>query len=131
METPAGHTGWDFFCAAHPDCYGSFLFSYDHYKNDWSFLGGNPYLNHLPEEKVRFYCSILRMFNFLNSRPYYFALLLLTLKQDPLEFIKTIVAPLDEEFVLTAKIEPFEAKSRDYIGKHLKYVPIWTVKKGQ
>jgi len=115
----------------HPDCYGSFLFSYDHYKNDWSFLGGNPYLNHLPEEKVRFYCSILRMFNFLNSRPYYFALLLLTLKQDPLEFIKTIVAHLDEEFVLTAKIEPFEAKSRDYISKHLKYVPIWTVKKGQ
>ena len=60
----------------HPDCYGSFLFSYDEFKNDWSYLGGNPYLNHLPEEKVRFYCSILRLFNFLNSRPYYFALLL-------------------------------------------------------
>ena len=57
----------------HPDCYGSFLFSYNEFKNDWSYLGGNPYLNHLPEEKVRFYCSILRLFNFLNSRPYYFA----------------------------------------------------------
>jgi radical SAM superfamily enzyme YgiQ (UPF0313 family) len=115
----------------HPDCYGSFLFSYNEFKNDWSHLGSNPYLNHLPEEKVRFYCSILRLFNFLNSRPYYFALLLLTLGKGPLELIKTMVAHLDEEFVLTAKIEPFEAKSREYINKHLKYVPIWTVKKGQ
>lgn len=115
----------------HPDCYGSFLFSYNEFKNDWSFLGSNPYLNHLPEEKVRFYCSILRLFNFLNSRPYYFALLLLTLEQGPLELIKTMVAHLDDEFVLTAKIEQFEAKSREYINKHLKYVPVWTVKKGQ
>ena len=115
----------------HPDCYGSFLFSYDKYKNDWSFLGSNPYLNHLPEEKVRFYCSILRMFNFLNSRPFYFALLLLTLRQGPLELIKTMVGHLYEEFVLTAKIEQFEAKSKDFISKHLKFVPVWTVKKGQ
>ena len=60
----------------HPDCYGSFLFGYDEFKDDWSFLGANPYLNHMPEEKVRFYCSTLRLFNFLNSRPYYLALLL-------------------------------------------------------
>jgi hypothetical protein len=71
------------------------------------------------------------MFNFLNSRPYYFALLLLTLKQEPLELIKTMVNHLDEEFVLTAKIEHFEAKSKEYVNKHLKYVPVWTVKKGQ
>ena len=115
----------------HPDSYGSFLFSYNEFKNDWSFLGCNPYLNHLPEEKVRFYCSILRLFNFLNSRPYYFALLLLILEQGPLVLIKTMVAHLDEEFVLTAKIEQFEAKSREYVNKHLEFVPEWTVKKGQ
>ncbi len=115
----------------HPDCYGSFLFSYNEFKNDWSFLGGNPYLNHLPEEKVRYYCSVLRLFNFLNGRPYYFALLLSVLKQGPLELIKTMVAHLDEEFVLTARIEQFEAKSREYISKHLEFVPEWTVKKGQ
>jgi radical SAM superfamily enzyme YgiQ (UPF0313 family) len=115
----------------HPDCYGSFLFSYDEFKNDWSYLGGNPYLNHLPEEKVRYYCSILRLFNFLNSRPYYFALLLSILGQSPLALMKKMVAHLGEEFVLTARIENFETKSRDYVNKHLEFVPEWTVKKGQ
>lgn len=115
----------------HPDCYGSYLFSYNEFKEDWSFLGGNPYLNHLSEEKVRYYCSVLRLFNFLNGRPYYFALLLSVLKQSPLELIKRMVAHLDEEFVLTARIEQFEARSREYIGGHLKFVPEWTVKKGQ
>ena len=42
-----------------------------------------------------------------------------------------MVAYLDEEFVLTATIEQFETKSREYINKYLKYVPEWTVKKGQ
>jgi len=42
-----------------------------------------------------------------------------------------MVAHLDEEFVLTARIEQFEAKSREYISKHLEFVPEWTVKKGQ
>jgi radical SAM superfamily enzyme YgiQ (UPF0313 family) len=115
----------------HPDCYGSFLFGYNEFKNDWSYLGGNPYLNHLPEEKVRFYCSILRLYNFLNSRPYYFALLLSILGEGPLKLMKKIVARLGEEFVLTAKIEKFEAKCREYVNEHLEYVPDWTVKKGQ
>jgi radical SAM superfamily enzyme YgiQ (UPF0313 family) len=115
----------------HPDCYGSFLFSYDEFKNDWSFLGGNPYLNHLPEDKVRYYCSILRLFNFLISRPYYFALLLLVLGHGPLELVKKMVTHLDEEFVLTARIENFEAESRDYVNRHLKFVPPWTVRRGQ
>ena len=115
----------------HPDCYGSFLFSYDEFKDDWSYLGGNPYLNHMPEEKVRFYCSILRLFNFLNSRPYYLALLLSILEEGPLALMKRIVSNLGEEFVLTAKIEEFEAKCRDYVSRHLEFVPEWTVKKGQ
>ncbi|MEN6320318.1 MAG: radical SAM protein [Syntrophaceae bacterium] len=115
----------------HPDCYGSFLFSYDEFKNDWSFLGANPYLNHLPEEKVRFYCSILRLFNLLNSRPYYFALLLSKLEQSPLTLMKNMVADLGEEFVLTAKIDAFEEQTRDYVSQHLEFVPQWTVKKGQ
>ena len=115
----------------HPDCYGSFLFSYNEFKNDRSYLGGNPYLNHLPEEKVRYYCSILRLFNFLNSRPYYFALLMSILGQSPLSFVKKMVAYLDEEFVLTAEIDKFEAQSRDYLIKHLEFVPEWTAKKGQ
>ena len=115
----------------HPDCYGSFLFSYDEFKNDWSYLGGNPYLTHLPEAKVRFYYSVLRLFNFLNSRPYYFALLLSILRQGPLELIKKIVTSLGEEFVLTAKIDEFEGRSRDYVNTYLKFVPEWTVKKGQ
>lgn len=115
----------------HPDCYGSYLFSYDEFKDDWSYLGANPYLNHLPEEKVRFYCSILRLFNFFNSRPYYFALLLSVLGKTPLALTKKIVARLGEEFVLTARIEEFEAKARDYVAEHLEFVPDWTVKKGQ
>jgi len=115
----------------HPDCYGSFLFSYDEFKNDRSYLGGNPYLNHLSEEKGRYYCSILRLFNFLISRPYYFALLLLKLEQKPLALMKKMVAHLGEEFVLTSKIEKFEAKSRDYVNQHLEFTPEWTVKKGQ
>ncbi len=115
----------------HPDCYGSFLFSYNEFKNDRSCLGGNPYLSHLSEDKIRYYCSILRLFNFLNSRPYYFALLFLMLKKSPLALIKNMVTYLGEEFVLTAKIEKFEAKSRDYVNKHLEFIPKWTVKKGQ
>jgi len=115
----------------HPDCYGSFLFSYNEFKNDRSYLGGNPYLNHLPEEKVRYYCSILRLFNFLNSRPYYFVLLMSILGQSPLSFVKKMVAYLDEEFVLTAEIDKFEAQSRDYLIKHLEFIPEWTAKKGQ
>jgi radical SAM superfamily enzyme YgiQ (UPF0313 family) len=115
----------------HPDCYGSFLFSYEEFKNDWSFLGGNPYLNHLPEDKVRYYCSILRLFNLLNSRPYYFALLMSILDQGPLELVKGMVAEMGEEFVLTAKIDQFEAKSRDCVARHLVFTPVWTVKKGQ
>jgi radical SAM superfamily enzyme YgiQ (UPF0313 family) len=115
----------------HPDCYGSQLFSYDEFKQDWSFLGGNPYVNHLPEEKVRFYCSILRLFNLLNSRPYYLALLLRIMDRGPLGAMKKMVADLGEEFVLTAKIEAFETETRKYLGKHLKFNPEWTVKKGQ
>lgn len=115
----------------HPDCYGSFLFSYNEFKDDWSFLGGNPYMNHLAEDKMRYYCSVLRIFNFLNSRPHYFALLMLFKKLSPLELIKEMVTWLDEEFVLSAKIEQFEAKSRKYIKKYLEFVPRWTVKKGQ
>lgn len=115
----------------HPDCYGSFLFSHGEFKNDWSFLGGNPYLNHLPEDKVRYYCSILRLFNLLNSRPYFFALLMSILGEGPLGLVKKMAAHMGEEFVLTAKIDQFEAQSRDYVAKHLVFTPEWTVKKGQ
>jgi radical SAM superfamily enzyme YgiQ (UPF0313 family) len=115
----------------HPDCYGSYLFSYDEFKNDLSFLGGNPYLNHLTEDKARFYFSILRLFNFLNSRPFYFALLLKIKALAPLALMKDIVACLGEEFVLTAKIKEFETMSINYVKKHLDNVPEWTVKKGQ
>lgn len=115
----------------HPDCYGSYLFSHSEFKDDWSFLGGNPYLNHLPEEKIRYYCSILRLFNLLNSRPYYFASLMSILGQGPLALVKEIVAYMGEEFVLTAKVDQFEAKSREYVAKHLPFTDQWTVKKGQ
>jgi radical SAM superfamily enzyme YgiQ (UPF0313 family) len=115
----------------HPDCYGSFLFGYNEFKDDWSFLGSNPYLNHLPEKKVRYYCSILRLFNFLNSRPYYFALLMSIQKLEPLALLKKMVAHLGEEFVLSEKVEIFEVKSRDYVKNYLEFVPEWTVKKGQ
>jgi hypothetical protein len=107
----------------HPDCYGSYLFGYDEFKSDLSFLGGNPYLNYLPEEKVRYYCSMLRIFNFLNSRPFHFALLLYTVGQKPLDILKAMVADLSEEFVLTATIEPFEEKSTTYVRKYLEFVP--------
>lgn len=115
----------------HPDCYGSHLFGYDEFKDDLSYLGGNPYLNHLPEDQVRYYCSILRLFNFLNSRPYYFALFLSEMKLSPVACMQKMVADLGEEFVLTAKIDLFEDKSRAYVLKHLPYAPEWTVKKGQ
>jgi hypothetical protein len=115
----------------HPDCYGSHIFSHEKFKDDWTFLGGNPYLNHLSEEKVRYYCSLLRLFNLLNSRPYYFALLMLVLKEGPLALVKKMVAHLGEEFVLSAKIDKFESKSRDYVAAHLTFTPEWTVKKGQ
>jgi len=45
--------------------------------------------------------------------------------------VKKMVAYLDEEFVLTAEIDKFEAQSRDYLIKHLEFVPEWTAKKGQ
>jgi radical SAM superfamily enzyme YgiQ (UPF0313 family) len=115
----------------HPDCYGSYLFSYNEFENDFSLLGSNPYLNHFTEDKARFYCSVLRLFNFLNSRPYYFALLLKITAHAPLALMKDMVSCLGEQFVLTAKIEEFEAKSRNYVNKHLRFVPEWTVKKGQ
>ena len=115
----------------HPDCYGSYLFSYNEFKDDWSFLGGNPYLNHFPEKKLRYYCSILRLFNLLNSRPYYFSLLLSTLEETPLVLMKKMVAHLGEEFVLTAEIKEFEARCRDFAKLHLDFAPEWTVKKGQ
>ena len=116
--------------AFHPDCYGSHLFNYDAFKNDLSLLGCNPYLNHFTEDKARFYCSVLRLFNFLNSRPYYFALLLKLTAQAPLALMKDMVSCLGEHFVLSAKIEEFEAKSKNYVNKHLRFVPEWTVKKG-
>lgn len=115
----------------HPDCYGSYIFGYSQYKDDWSYLGINPYLNHLPEEKVRYYCSILRLFNFLNNRPFYLALLMMNLKLSPLALMKKMASQLDEEFVLTANIYDFEGKARNYIKNHLDFVPEWTVKKGQ
>jgi len=115
----------------HPDCYGSYLFGYDEFKDDMTFLGGNPYLNHLPEDQVRYYCSILRSFNFLNSRPYYFALLLSVMRLGPLACMRKLVAELDEDFILTARIEEFERRCRDYVISHLDFAPQWTVKKGQ
>ncbi len=87
--------------------------------------------NHLPEPKVRFYCSILRLFNLLNQRPFYFALLVKTVGEGPLDLMKKMVAEFDEEFVLTAKIDEFEAKNIQYVSRYLEYVPPWTVKKGQ
>jgi len=115
----------------HPDCHGSYLFGYDQYKDDWSLLGTNPYLNHLPEEKVRYYCTMLRLFNFMNSRPYFFALLMNTLGMRPLKLLKSMVAHLGEKFVLSSTVPVFEAKVREYAGEHLEFVPQWTVKKGQ
>jgi len=115
----------------HPDCYGSYLFGYDQFKNDWSRLGVNPYINHLAEEKVRYYCAVLRLFNFLNSRPFHLALLLKTAGQGPLALVNEIVGDLGKEFVLTARIDPFEQKSRDWVMGRLAFAPPWTVKKGQ
>lgn len=107
------------------------MLSYNEFKDDWSFLGCNPYLNHLSEDKVRFYCSILRIFNFLNSRPFFLALLLLLAEKTPLELIRNIADILDEEVVLTAKIKDFETEARKHISMYLDYTPEWTVKKGQ
>ncbi|HSO20361.1 MAG TPA: radical SAM protein [Desulfosarcina sp.] len=115
----------------HPDCHGSYLFAYEHYKDDWSFLGANPYLNHLPEDRLRYYCAILRLFNFLNSRPFYFAQLLSTLQKSPLTLVERMAAHLGEEFVLTAKIKAFEQEARAFVARYLAYTPEWTVKKGQ
>ena len=115
----------------HPDCYGSYTFSYEEFKDDWSYLGVNPYLNHLPEEKVRKYCSTLRLFNLLNSRPYFFALLLFLMKETPLALVNKMIAHLGEEFVLTSKIKEFESASKDFVKLHLDNVPDWTVRKGQ
>ncbi|MFO8112342.1 MAG: hypothetical protein R6T92_07530 [Desulfosalsimonadaceae bacterium] len=107
------------------------MFSHDEFKDDWSFLGSNPYINHLPEEQVRYYCSILRLFNFLNSRPYFFALLMRVQNKTPLALLKKMADSLGEEFVLSEKIEGFETKSRDYVKQYLDFVPPWTAKKGQ
>ena len=88
------------------------MFSYDKFKDDWSYLGVNPYLNHLPENLVRYYCSVLRLFNFLNSRPFYFALLISVVKKNHLKLTKQMVAHLGEEFVLTANIKELKMKQR-------------------
>lgn len=115
--------------ALHPDCYGSFLFGYEQFKDDWSFLGVNPYLNHLPEARVRYYCAVLRIFNFLNSRPLYLALLLSITETSPLEFTEKAAKALGDEFVLTATIEVFESEAIRYAATFLDYTPEWTAKK--
>ena len=115
----------------HPDCYGSYLFSYEQFKDDWTFLGGNPYLNLLPDDMVAYYCSILRLFNFLNSRPFYFALLLSSIGKSPIDAMKDMEMYLDREFVVNARVEEFEARAREYVNMHLGFTPDWTVKKGQ
>jgi len=74
--------------SAHPDCYGSYLFNHENFKDDWSFLGTNPYLSHLSDEEAAYYCSLLRLFNFLNSRPYFFSLLMQAQKLGPLALLK-------------------------------------------
>ena len=114
----------------HPDCYGSYLFSYEQFKNDWSFLGVNPYLNHLPDKRVRHNCSVLRLFNFLNCHPFYFAVLLSITKKEPLEFTRGMVGHLGEEFVLTATIHEFEDAASRHVASYLDCSPEWTVKKG-
>ena len=53
------------------------------------------------------------------------------LNKGPLALMNEMVAHLDEEFVLTAKIEAFERKTRDYLKQYMDFVPEWTVKKGQ
>jgi radical SAM superfamily enzyme YgiQ (UPF0313 family) len=117
--------------SAHPDCHGSYLFNYDFYKDDWSFLGANPYLSHLSEEQAGYYCSILRLFNFLNSRPYFYVLLMQVRGLGPLALLKEMAAQLGEEFVLSAKVDSFEQRSREYVQMHLDFIPKWTAKKGQ
>jgi radical SAM superfamily enzyme YgiQ (UPF0313 family) len=115
--------------ALHPDCYGSYLFSYEHFKDDWTFLGVNPYLNHLPEEKVRYYCSVLRIFNFLNSRPFHLAVMLFKTDMGPLEFVELMVNKIGDEFTLTAINTAFELELLEQIHPYLKHIPEWTVKK--
>ena len=117
--------------SAHPDCYGSYLFGYEHFKDDWSLLGINPYFSQLSEREAAYYCSILRLFNLLNSRPYFFTLLMQARNLRPLALLKEMVAQLGEEFVLSAKVDKFEQKSLEYIQQYLDFVPKWTVKKGQ
>mgnify|MGYP004701713719 CR=1 FL=1 len=117
--------------SVHPDCYGSYLFRYENFKDDWSFLGTNPYISHLPEQEAGYYCSILRLFNFMNSRPYYFALLMQKQKVGPLELLHRMSDQLGEALVLEATIDRFEERCRDYVKERLGFVPQWTVKKGQ
>jgi radical SAM superfamily enzyme YgiQ (UPF0313 family) len=127
----------------HHDSFGSYLFGLNDFVREHWRTVINPFVTHLPEEKVRYYHSTLRVFNFLNARPYllaaiisprqldarntirllfsdprrFFSVLQLRAQRTPLALARYLVLQLGEDVVLHTGHEQFEQLFRDYFSR--------------
>lgn len=113
----------------HHDSYGTYLFGLnDFVRQNWAHVF-NPFVTHLPVARQRFYYSSLRLFNFWNARPLCLARAVQAHEGRALPALRGIVAELGEEFVLTARIEEFEARAADAVGRLLGLDAQWTAER--
>jgi|GEM_PF-1331257 len=113
----------------HHDSYGTYLFGLnDFVRENWAQIF-TPFVTHLPEARQRFYYSSLRLFNFWNARPLALAKAVQANAGHVLPALRGVVDELGEELVLTARIEDFEARAADVVGRLLGIDAQWTAER--
>ena len=79
----------------------------------------NSFVTHLDENKVLYYCPIIRLFNFLNARPFHLAWCLAHKKESLLGFLCDLRDKLGTEFLLKANMQELENRISDMLNSHL------------
>ncbi len=112
--------------SVHDDTIGTHIFALDDFMRKYYHVILNPYVTFLKEEKVVYYYSILRLFNFLVFRPYFFTLILEFQQSNIIKFLVLIVEKLGREFVLTACKTEFNTKASALLNSYLKKPITWS-----
>jgi radical SAM superfamily enzyme YgiQ (UPF0313 family) len=140
---------------SHHDSYGSHLFGLNDFsRRHWDKVP-NAYITHLPENRVRYYYSVLRIFNFLNMRPFLFAYLLsrkklnasllagfvktlfsspsrslrlwrLSRQKSPLDLVRFLVREIGRNRILETSVEEFKAVFTGFMADLFGETRRWT-----
>lgn len=107
------------------DSYGTHISGLDDFiKKNWRLIL-NPFVTFLSEEEVHFFYPILRLFNFVVFKPYYFAWILTSREVTPVKLLNEMVDQLGREFVLQSNIPEFSRRFSELLNSYLGISAKW------